>query len=721
MPARPSDAVLLKLCVLALIAIALGRPINHLASYGLLAVSLVVVLTGAVRLSGARFAAAALIALAAVGVHVLLPAWQIEEGHNVFLIDGPGSALERGLPREAYQAMAARFDTAYPEASRCRAGTSGCWRPGAIPDRPFAFAADGLFDGHAYSRRVGGVDFSDPIWLRLGIINDLSLDVFPHAGDIARLARDRHSLAILHRWQLRLPYFVMVQMPAAFTGSELCWRGVLLWEGEREQFAPLTSVDTTCRTLAPDDARRRIFGIAIEPDSRLAMTLKPNARILALRLINAATTLIAVGAILLVLVRWRPGGAALPVLLAALALMVIVGTDVTFVGGYRPFDNGDDGLIFSGFARRMLEALSHGDALGVLEGAEKVYGFTPGMRYFRALEYVLFGDSFLGYLTLMLALPYLVYRVAVRFLGQDWAIAFVLLFVLTPIGVVFGTTYAHFASWAARGYADPLGAMLFLAALLLLAAAQTQSFGDRATPAFWGALLMAAAVITRPNLVSGAAVLLTGVGLAALWQRRIARLAALCLGFAPVSFTLWHNWYFGGVIVPLSDNVTAANVFMMSPADYRDALGELMRLDLSGAHLARAATQVMDLLAGPSGLWAFAPLHLAAMLIVLRVMCAARFEPMLRLTALATIALSPIGLIYSVTVRYNLVMWLLTALITLAWIRQEGLAWLEARAPSLSRRLAAWGTRTRCARLAAWLKAGEQWETSSSTKDAART
>jgi len=177
----------------------------------------------------------------------------------------------------------------------------------------------------------------------------------------------------------------------------------------------------------------------------------------------------------------------------------------------------------------------------------------------------------------------------------------------------------------------------------------------------------------------------------------------------------------GGVIVPLSDNVTAANVFMMSPADYRDALGELMRLDLSGAHLARAATQVMDLLVGPSGLWAFAPLHLAAMLIVLRVMCAARFEPMLRLTALATIALSPIGLIYSVTVRYNLVMWLLTALITLAWIRQEGLAWLEARAPSLSRRLAAWGTRTRCARLAAWLKAGEQWETSSSTKDAART
>lgn len=699
---RQSEAVLPKLCVLVLVAIALGRPLNDLASYALLAASLLVALTGAVRLSAGRFAGAALIALAAIAVHVFLPSPQIEEGHNVFLIDGPSNALERGLPREAYQVMATRFDAAYPEANRCRAGTPACWRPGAIPDRAFAFAADGLFDDHAYSRRLSTIDFSDPIWLRLGIINDLSLDFFPHEGDLQRLARDRHSLAILHRWQLRLPYFVMFQMPAAFAGSELCWRGNVLWEGEREHFAPLTSAGTTCRTLASDDAGRRIFGLAIEPGTELAMTLKPNARIMTLRLINAAATLVAVVAILLVLVHWQPRRAALPALLALLALVTIVGADATFIGGYRPFDNGDDGLVFSGYARRILEALARGDALGVLEGAEKVYLFTPGMRYFRALEYVLFGDSFLGYLTLMLALPFLIYRVAVRFLGSEWGLAFLVLFIATPIGVVFGTSYAHFAAWAARGYADPLGAMLFLAGLLLLASPQPQSFGDRAAPAFWGALLMAAAVITRPNLVLGAAVLLSGVGLAALWQRQIGRLAALCLGFAPVTFTLWHNWYFGGVIVPLSDNVTAANIYMMSPADYRAALAELIRFDFSGTHLTRAASQMMDLLAGPSGLWAFVPLHLAATFIVLRVMLSARFAPMLRLVAAAAIALSPIGFIYTVTVRYNLVMWLVTALITLAWIKDEGLAWLAMRAPSVSCRLAAWGEAVRGLRIVQW-------------------
>src|SRR5262249_42709318 len=148
-----------------------------------------------------------------------------------------------------------------------------------------------------------------------------------------------------------------------------------------------------------------------------------------------------------------------------LALIVIVATDITFIGGYRPFEAGDDGLIFSGFARVMLAALARGDLMGVLEGAGKIYGFTARMRYFRFSEYLAFGDSFLGYLLLMLALPVVVYRLCARFIGIDWALAFTLLFVATPAGALFGTSYLHHVAWAARGYADPLGAMAFFLGL----------------------------------------------------------------------------------------------------------------------------------------------------------------------------------------------------------------------------------------------------------------
>ena len=177
-------------------------------------------------------------------------------------------------------------------------------------------------------------------------------------------------------------------------------------------------------------------------------------------------------------------------------------------------------------------------------------------------------------------------------------------------------------------------------------------------------------------------------GLAALWQRQFGRVAALCLGFSAILLTLWHNWYFGGVFVPLSANMAAPNVLIMTPNDYLAALGELVRFDWTGQTIAKAASQVVALLSGPAGLWFTIPLHLAGYVILLRVIFSAKFEPMLRLTALAALALTPIGLIYLVAVRYNLVMWLLMALIVTAWIKVEGLALVDRWRPGWRDKLA---------------------------------
>jgi hypothetical protein len=487
----------------------------------------------------------------------------------------------------------------------------------------------------------------------------------------------------------------MYRFPAEFAGSDLCWRGEVLWEGAGEQFEPLVNNATRCRTLRPEDIGRRIFGVSIGPHADLAMTLNANGRIMLRRSVDAAATLIGVAGVLSLLVRWRPRRMVLPLLFAALAIIVIVFTDITFIGGYRPFDGGDDGLIFSGFARVMLAALTNGDPMGVLEGAEKVYGFTAGMRYFRMIEFLVFGDSFLGYLLLMLALPLVVWRLCARFVGVEWGLAFALLF-MAPAGVLFGTTYTHYVIWAARGYADPLGAMAFLSGLLLLSGPAGQSFDDRVTRAFWGACLMAFAVVIRPNLALGAGVILGGVALAALWQRQAARLAALCAGFTPVLFPLWHNWHFGGVIVPFSDILTNANIYMVPPVTYWNALQEVGRLELTGANIARIVRHLGLWLSGPSEMAIMVPVHIAAIAILIRVACARSFEPMLRLTALAALALIPPAFVYLIAVRYHLALWLLAAVVSTAWIKYEGLALADARWPGLRERIAA----TRAAALA---------------------
>ena len=104
----------------------------------------------------------------------------------------------------------------------------------------------------------------------------------------------------------------------------------------------------------------------------------------------------------------------------------------------RPFDGGDDGLFYDGVGREILQSLLAGDFYSALRGGESVYWYGgPGLRYFRALEHVVFGESYLGYLSLVLAFPFFVLLLFRRFLDARWALALIVLFVAVPLGVHF--------------------------------------------------------------------------------------------------------------------------------------------------------------------------------------------------------------------------------------------------------------------------------------------
>src|SRR5262249_55361284 len=118
----------IKLAALVLVVAALGLPINDVFRYALLVVAAVVIVVGTVSVGRRRWlSAVAIVVLCAFG-QVWLAATRIEEGHNVFLLDAAGGALETGLPAEAFRAMAAEFDAKYPRARRCDPSQDGCWR-----------------------------------------------------------------------------------------------------------------------------------------------------------------------------------------------------------------------------------------------------------------------------------------------------------------------------------------------------------------------------------------------------------------------------------------------------------------------------------------------------------------------------------------------------------------------------------------------------------------
>ncbi len=679
--AADAGATWRKLAVLVLAVAAAGLPINHIGIYALLVIVAVVAFTGEVSPHLRAWAAAlAIVAVAIAGQWWLSPP-RIDEGHNVFLPDAAHGALLRGLPGDVYQHMTAEFDAVYPLAVRCARGSAGCWQ-GSHPERTFAFSADGIFHPSDLSRSVTTIDFSDPVWLRLGFINELRYNWSLAAPDVHRVDRDRRFYMGLSRWRLAMPWFEVIRLPAAYVGGELCWRGDLLWELAGGHF-PLWRGEG-CRTIEAADAGRRIFGVAIKPGS-LGMRLTPPWRIRLLQFARPALALAACIGLLVALVRIRARRTIVPFILIALAVAAIAADDASFLGGLRPFDGGDDGLFYDGVGREILQRLLSGDIASFLQGGENVFYYGgPGLRYFRAFEHIVFGESYLGYLTLVLLLPLLTYRLFRRFLPNEWALASALVFTAIPIGAVFGTTFFQYAQWASRGFADPAAYILFVAGLLTLVTAQEKFLAP-----FFAALLFALAIFMKPIVAPAAAVLLGGAGVAAIYRREWPRLAGLCIGFLPVFSMALHNWVFGHVFVLFSANSGESWLLVMPPSAYVAAARELAGLHFAGPHVARAALQYAHWLSGPAESYATIPVNAAGIAVVIYVAAARRFDPWLRLIAGATLAQHAVALFYDASIaRYHFLAWFLTALLTVVWFHDIGIGWLQRRFPGLSARVA---------------------------------
>ena len=688
-----------KLAALVLCIVVIGLPVNAIFDYALLVFLTIVIFSGDVGTgSRAWLAGVAIAAIAVLGQALLSPP-RIQEGHNVFL---PGPALERGLPPDVYQHLAAAFDAQYPAGKRCDPKGFGCWQNNGFPDSAFAFSADGIWHAPKFSRSVSSLDFSNPVWLGLGFANENRYN-WTGDSDVRRAQRDRHFWMGWDRWHFTMPWFEIVSLPAAYVGSELCWRGEVMWEGEGQHFAP--HAGDNCRSITAADVGKRIVGVGIKPET-LAMHLTPPWSVRLQNFMRGILLLAAVAALVGVLVRVRTSRILVPVIIVGLSVLVIAVDDASFLGGLRPFDGGDDGLFYDGVGRLILQKLLAGDFFGALEGGEKVFYYGgPGLRYFRALEHIFFGESYLGYLSLVLLFPFLAYALFRRFLPERWSLTLILFFVAIPVGTLFGTSFVQYEQWAARGFADPASYILFVAGTVLIVPAQSDE-RRKFCRAFFGALLLALGIFMKPIVAPAAAVLLGGAGVAALYLRQWARLAGLCIGFLPVFSMALHNWVYGHVFVLFSTNAGHAAVLVMPPSAYAAAAHELATLALNGEHLRRLLFQLGQWLSGPAESYATIPLNAAGVVILVYVVVRGRqFDPWLRLIGAAALAQHIVALFYTAaTARYHYLTWFLTMLVVAVWFHRVGFDWLKRRFPALWRQFAVHPWSQRLASGLAWLQ-----------------
>jgi hypothetical protein len=662
----PIFRLALRLGVVALGVAVLGLPVYDLFRYALLLLLFVIVFTGSVTSDRKRWMLALGVTALAITANSLWPAPRIEEGYN-FYFDTPRVIADLQLPGDVGGVMQSQFDAEYPGRERCQNET--------FPERArFGFSADAIFKQPKFSRQVMGIDFSDPVHLRLGDINKLVYSALTDRCGVTRFYRDKHSLNLFDRFHLLYPLYLVYEFPAAFTGSDLCWRGTVLWPRGDGRFDTLDHGSMECRRLTGDDAGRSIYAVSIKRDRSLAMHLKANTTIEMRRLTEHAITIAGLIALLVLLVKFQVRRTYLPALFLALALLVTMAVDITFIGGQRPVDDGDDGFAYEGFAREMVVKARAGDVSGVLMGHEPVYYFTPGFRYFRMLERFVFGDTYLGYLSAMLAMPFVILALFRRFMSARWALGLALVFTGIPVGALFGSSLLHYIVWAARGFADPI-AYLFLFSGIYLIVPKTAEIDDPSPlRGFAGALSLATATFCRPNLVLASVVMIFGATLMAMARHKMRRAIAICASFSFLIVSPLHNLYYGHKAVIFSDNVNQPQTLLMSPLDYLKAVIEIATLNLTGPHVIGAIRQLSGWLAGPSELLIMIPVHAAAIATLIRVGLFGRtFDPWLRIVALAALLQHGIGVSYANSARYSFGAWLLTALVSAVWLEAEGL------------------------------------------------
>src|SRR5262249_42164581 len=211
---------------------------------------------------------------------------------------------------------------------------------------------------------------------------------------------------------------------------------------------------------------------------------------------------------------------------------------------------------------------------------------------------------------------------------------------------------------------------------------------NRFACAFAAGLLFAVALFVRPNIAPAAGILLLGAGIAALAQGQFLRVAGLVLGFAAELGIALRNWVYGGALVLFTTSAAHPVLLVMPPSAYLAALAELAHLDFAGEHVTRALHQIGGWLAGPSESLAMIPLNAAAVVILIRVMLLKMTNPWLRLTAFATLVQHAVALFYASSGRYYYLTWLLTLLVTAAWVHGEGLELFRRRFPTFTQRIA---------------------------------
>ena len=684
-----------KLMAGAMLVLAVGVPVLDTWKALLVAAGLLAVAFGTTTTRWRRVAAAAVVVVAVIAVKAQLPRADIAEGHNVFLVAGDGEPLQQALPAPIFAAWRAQFEALYPANPQSLTDRSH-WRANRfIPKTLFTESSDAIWRTAKYTRQVDAIDFRTLGEFRGGFANEIYYNFW--SGPLRRES---------------MPFFVMYQLTGASVGSRLAWKGQVFWERSDGGFDEIVHTEVASREIVADDAGRRVYAAFFStPGSILSherdhyFQLQPS---LMLRLggsVDALLTAAAATAVLMLTVtpRWPEFLRALMLFGAGYALVaayIWVSLGKYLGRWYPPHGGGDDGLVHDGYGRVMAMMAGRGDIVAALQGIEPVYWFTPGTRYVRMLEKLVFGDTNHLFALLVACVPVVVFYVLRRFVADSIAAVVTAAFIVLPVGSL---AFLPYVANAKLGYGDALGCGLFLLGLAIVLGAQPRWGGtSRNLPLLTVAGgAMAASMFVRPNVAFAVVWMAAAFSWLSLKDRDFRAVAALGIGLSLALWMPFHNWYYGDAFYLISESGASVSV-PLGPRDYVTAAEDLLRGDARTEAVAATAKQLTGWLWNPGLVvterviplaWASHLVKLLALIVTAVVGLRWAFGRLPGRDAVGVVAVAalcahvPMLFIFSTHYRYAMLGWDLSLVVLIATLAPEIRPFFSARvapAPSVS-------------------------------------
>ena len=556
-------SVLTKLIAGALVLGAIGLPALETWEMLLLAASVLALVFGTARATPRRIGAAIALVATVMLLKGFLPRADIAEAHNAFLVLADGEPLERGLPEPVFRSWKAQFDELYPPDSPPYEQRSR-WRNAGVPSAVFTQSADAIWRRSRYTRQVDAIDFDTLGEFRGGFANEPQYNFW--------------SGELLREW---MPFYVMYELTPSSVGSSLAWTGQAFWERDAGRFEEIVNRDMVSRRIEPADAGKRVYAAFFPKRGPFHFRLEPSLRLrVSTWLARLATVVGTLGVVfLLVRPRW-------PSWLRAVALfsggyLVMTGFLAVSAGkylghAYPPQGGGDDGLVHDGWGHAMALLAGSGDVAGALRGFEDVYWFTPGSRYVRMVEKLIFGDTNLLFALAVASAPIVVFQLIRQLAGTRWAWAVTVAFCFMPAG---NLSFLEYLANAKLGYGEAIAGVLFFTALALVLSHLPRSANQSPSPALTCAgVALAASMFIRPNFALAVVWLAAYFTWVSSKQKAVWPVIALGLGLALALWMPFHNWYYGHEFFLIAKSGTAYSL-VLRPGDYASAAWDVLRGD----------------------------------------------------------------------------------------------------------------------------------------------